>query len=943
MDKQGLLGKKGLPDGSLPFCEACNMCKPVRQPHPSLEKAHKAKEGNERVHTDVCGPLSVGALGGGERYFVTFLDEHTHHLTVYLVKHKSQVIDCLTKYAALANLHFGRQLKTIRCDNGGEYTSKEVKQLTESWGTVMEYTTPYTPQANGMAERMNRTLLAKVRCTLHQGNLPNYLWGEVLLGMVHVVNVSTTGALVSGRTPYEEWHGRKPNLVGLHVVGCDAYAISPNHTRSKLDPVAEKLTLVACRRHGYRLWNKSKRKLILASDVSFSESGMLLGDEDENKAPDDGDADTEYAPLTLQGQHQGQQQGPAQQVQGLAEETNAENKQDLDGAPEQEDHSVRVEAGQAAAVNPEQDARPTARTWDDEVEGASMDGSMGPFDAEDEPNPVPNEERGRRDVDVHAWDPLLFATMASAVKPKTTGAPATYKEASSGGNQPEWRDAMNEEMLAMGENEVFDLVDLPASKRAISSKWTYALKTNELGEVVRFKARLVAKGFMQEEGVDYEETFAPVANFTTIRVVLALAAARDWDVQQMDVTTAFLYGELAEEVYMSQPEGYVVVGSEGKVWKLKRGLYGLKQACRGWNERLDRVLQGHGYEKSERDHCLYTKTEGEASMYIVVYVDDLMLVSGSKDMMAAAKAMMTSEFKMKDMGAIRLCLGLVITRDRPNRKLWINQEAFMGGVISMTNQDDCTLRSTPMEAGLRLSKDTPGDEPIGPNVPFRKAIGKLAYAAQRTRPDIANAVGVISSFQANPRTSHWHAVQRVVQYLKGTPALGLLYEGGDSDGNLKLTGWADADYANGEDRKSITGYLFRLGGATVSWRSRKQVSTSSSTVEAEYMAATAAVKEAMWLRGLLMELGTPQIDPTDIMEDNQGCIAVSNNPCHTSRVKHIDIQYHFTREKVRRGLVELIYTPTVDQTADVLTKPLPKSSFIVHRVAMGLVAPPAPT
>ncbi len=340
---------------------------------------------------------------------------------------------------------------------------------------------------------------------------------------------------------------------------------------------------------------------------------------------------------------------------------------------------------------------------------------------------------------------------------------------------------------------------------------------------------------------------------------------------------------------------------------------------------------------------MYVKWRGSNPIFVVLYVDDLLLASGDAVLLATTKDMLKTCFKMKDLGPVKYCLGLTVTRDRSKRRMWINHEAFIRGAVEAMGPDDVAIRSTPMEAGLRLQAAAENDPLLSTEaiITFQQVLGKAVYAAHRTRPDIANAVGAIGAHNSCPRKSHWEALRRVMRYLRGTAALGLYFDGAMCGDEILLTGCVDADYGNHPDRKSITGYLFQLGGATISWRSKKQDSTSSSTVEAEYMAATQAVKEALWLRGLLQELGSPQPGATRILEDNQGCIAISKDPCLKSGTKHIDIQFHFTREKVRRGAVTLEYVGTADQTADLLTKPLPGPAFQHHRAAMRLASPPS--
>ena len=528
------------------------------------------------------------------------------------------------------------------------------------------------------------------------------------------------------------------------------------------------------------------------------------------------------------------------------------------------------------------------------------------------------------------WD--LTAWMAVAE-------PESYQEAIEGDQSLEWKRSMEEEMESLRKNSTWTLVPLPKGRKAVTCKWVLKIKYDQHGEVDRYKSRLVARGFTQKEGIDYDETFAPVAKFTSIRALLALAAERDMDLQQMDVKTAFLNGELEEEVYMTQPEGFIEVGKEHLVCKLQKSLYGLKQAPRAWNTLIDGFLKEKGFVQSMADHCIYTRLEGASTVIIALYVDDLIIASNSDEKMKWTKDFLNQRFEMKDLGPLSYCLGIQIRRDRTNRILWMSQEKYISDVLKRFNMSDCRPVATPLEPGVRLTKD------MGPatqkemedmrKVPYRSAVGSLMYAMVGTRPDIATAVGVVSRHLENPGQAHWSAVKRIFRYLRGTTGVGICY--GTSKNLGVLEGYSDADWAGDLDsRRSTTGYVFTLGGGAISWNSKRQATVALSTTEAEYMALSSATQEAIWLRSLLKDLDALQQQPTVIYEDNQACIAVVKNPTCHSRMKHIEIRHHFTREKVEAHEVVLQYLETSKMAADILTKAIAKPKFEELRDLMGL-------
>jgi hypothetical protein len=499
-------------------------------------------------------------------------------------------------------------------------------------------------------------------------------------------------------------------------------------------------------------------------------------------------------------------------------------------------------------------------------------------------------------------------------------------------NAEEWKRAMDLEFNSLINNETWELVDLPPEKKTIGTKWVFKVKQNPDGTIERFKARLVAKGYSQVEGIDYQETFAPVVRLNTIRIILAIANHFDMEIQHMDVDTAFLYGNLQEEIYIQQPEGFI--SQPEKVCRLKKSIYGLKQAPKVWNDLLDHHLQMHDFKRSETDPCVYFKRKEENITIIAIYVDDMIIATTSMKEMLEIKAIMKTKFKMKDLGEITYCLGLQIQRNRKEKTLSLHQTKYINEMIKIFGMEEAKPVSTPTALGIALEKKKKEDEEES-KYPYKEAVGKLLYAMTGSRPDIAFATSLVSRFMSNYDSTHWTAVKRILRYLKGTNDLCITFK--KTSEALTLIGACDSDWGGDKcDRKSTFGYIFLLDGAPISWVSKKQSIVALSTTEAEYIATTHAAKEAIWIRKLMSELGHEQKQPTTIFEDNKSCIALANNPVFHMRTKHIDIQYHFIREAIKQQHVSLEYCPTEQMTADAFTKPLPTTKFIDTRVRMGL-------
>jgi len=404
----------------------------------------------------------------------------------------------------------------------------------------------------------------------------------------------------------------------------------------------------------------------------------------------------------------------------------------------------------------------------------------------------------------------------------------------------------------------------------------------------------------------------------------------------MDVKTAFLNGNLDEEIYMTIPEG--VQGVPNSACKLNRTLYGLKQSPRMWNKKIDEFLHSRGFIRLDADHSIYTRRNGHLAI-IALYVDDLILLTDSSETMSELKLELTQAFEMTDCGELHYFLGLRVQRDRARRILTLNQGHFVDQILMRFNMTDCHPVSTPLDPSVQLKRSDGGgyDDDNNNNKEtnyadetlFRQIIGSLMFLMIGTRPDIAAAVSIISQFSTKPTQEHYQAAKRILRYLKGSANL-KLYLGGisEADKTLKLIGYSDANWGNDTDtRKSTTGYLFYLSGGVVSWSSKRQATVALSSTEAEYMALTHTTKETIWLRTILKELGFAQNDATTLYEDNQSCIALAKNPIHHARTKHIDIQHHFVREKVESKEVELAYMSTDDMVADALTKPLARPKF----------------
>ncbi|WVZ75487.1 hypothetical protein U9M48_023533 [Paspalum notatum var. saurae] len=448
-----------------------------------------------------------------------------------------------------------------------------------------------------------------------------------------------------------------------------------------------------------------------------------------------------------------------------------------------------------------------------------------------------------------------------------------------------WVNAMHEELENFERNHVWDLVEPPPNCRPIGTKWVFKNKQGENGMVVGSKARLVAQGFCQKEGIDYEETFAPVAHLEAIRILLAFAASKSFKLQQMDVKSAFLNGFIEEEVYVRQPSGFESARFPGRVYKLRKALYGLKQASRAWYARLKSCLLKSRFVMGSVDKTLFLLSRGGDTLIVHIYVDDI-IFGGSSQLWCLIKQGPEATF--------------------------VHQAKYTRDILKKFEMGDSKPMTTPMSTNTTLDADEDGK--AVDQKEFQGMIGSLLYLTV-TRPDI--------QFAASPRTSHRQAVKCIFRYLKFTP-------------EVFLGGFLDADHAGYRiDRKSTSGTCQLLGTYLVSWSARKQASVSLTTTEAEYIVAASCCSQLFWMKATLSDFGL-RFGKIPLLVDSTSAISVAKNLVLHTRTKHIDVRFHFLRDHYEKGDIDLIHVVSANQLADIFTKPLEFDAFTRLRGELGV-------
>lgn len=901
--------------GSAPtatHCEPCVMGKHHRSPVP-LQATDRATRPLYRLHVDLCGPMTPSYKG--THYLMLIVDDFSRFTWMTHLSQKSDALSAFIGYVAAAEAeHPDCKVARLRSDNGGEFISHAFNSWLATHGIKRELTVPYSPFQNGVVERMNRTVVEGSRTLLQAAGLPLSLWPLSCYASVYSRNRAPT-TTICDRTPFEAWYGVKPNLLHMRRFGCPAYDHVRREDRAKMAAKAERRTFVgyALDSSGYLLWDG--RKVVVSRDVHFVEGKL-----------------------------------------GSAEARAGEARGDTLAPP------AALVPAPAAAHNPPVVPAPVQDTSDDSDDSDDDDDEKyAPQDVADNSAPIENNKQraariyrenqlkkltdrnpmssGRLDPAPSTVHSLAFIVKGGAqVDTVAPSEPRSFKEALDGPQAAEWKKAGDSEINSLLKADTYTLVPRPTDRNVIGNKMVLKIKRGKDGTIIKFKCRLVAKGYLQRYGVDYVDTYAPVARLPSIRALIALTAHHDLELHQMDVKSAYLNGDLEEEIFMEQPEGYVIPGKEHLVCKLQKSLYGLKQAGRTWHHKIDVTLKGRGFAALEADHCIYVRRQLGSIIIIALYVDDLLIAASRLADLSQFKQNLAAEFDMEDLGEASFILGIELQRDRNARTISITQSAYVTTLLDRHGMANCNPVVTPMEKSTQVQLAiTPNDHQASLKEAreYQSIIGGIMYAMLCTRPDIAFAVTTLSQFASNPSELHRKALQRVLRYLRGTIYQGITYRGeGPIRSQPELLGYSDSDWGQRKDRRSITGYVFLLCGGAVSWQSKKQKTVALSTVEAEYMATTQAAKEAIWWRCHLSGLGYDVTQPTTLLSDSQGSIALAENPDQHARTKHIDIQYHFIRQHLAEKTILLRFIGTADMAADILTKALER---IAHCRGMGLL------
>ncbi|KAE8256647.1 hypothetical protein A4X03_0g5197 [Tilletia caries] len=886
-----------------PWCDSCEATKATRRPF--NDSPLHASSPLEIILTDVGGPLVT--CFGGFKYYATFIDEFTDWTRVELLRSKAEVLQRLIEFVKVAERTFGTKVQVIRTDGGGEYVNKHMSAWTASQGILHHITTPHTPELNGVAERKNRTLKEMTASMLHSSGLAVQWWGHAILFAAVLLMKLTI--LDDGRSVWEWVHKRNPSLGKAQAFGSPCWVHVPAANRLKSDltvPKAWRRLMVSwpTDRSGWGVYNENTGKVVFSRNVSF---GPKLSHKVSELVPPCNIVELDNSPASL-------------------------DYPESDG-----DFS---DAEDAAQPEPEADVAPDfpprGRKRREPEEGIQLPVNA-PADRVQGVRRSTRSHRGQRFSRFHDTYATFFQESEGFLCKIMVidNDPASYGEAMSSAERNEWAKAFESELTSLINNKTLEEVVLPPGAKVVSTKWVCKTKRDADGNYLKHKARLVGRGFTQRYGIDYDETYAPVGRMTSLRIFFVEASVNNSLVWQMDAETAFLNPDMDRVLYISFPEVWKQNDSKATGLLVRKGLYGFKQSARLWWLDVVAKLEALDFTHSDADWGIFVRIELDGSRTIVfVYVDDFLIAAKTQVIIDSVRNGLKAAYKMTDIGPVSSVLGVKI--QQLDHGFALSQGHYIDTVLERFGMTDCRPEPTPIAVGTKL---VPEGVPLEDIQIYLAIIGCLMWIALCTRPDISFAVSALSRFNGCPTQEHYKAALRVLRHLKATRDLALVLAPVKIDGEPELMGYSDADWAgNVETRRSQSGYAFKLYGATVSWGSLRQQCVSLFSVESEYVALTEAAKDAIWLRTAVLayDQDSPKTVSIVLNGDNQGSLALAQNPGWHRRTKHIDLRYHFIRWQVEEGALKLDYVGTSEQVADIFTKATAAHVLVKHRTSLGL-------
>ncbi|SGZ34809.1 BQ5605_C075g12922 [Microbotryum silenes-dioicae] len=827
---------------------------------------------NQRTR-DEEAPTPRLESASNKRYLVTFIDDYSRKVWGYPIGHKSEVLQTFKDWLLEIENATGRRVKTLRSDNGGEYISTAFNGFCVARGIRRELTIPYTPEQNGRAERVNLSIVEGTLALLSHSGLPRSCWDEAAMCYIHAKNLSPHAALGEA-IPNTRWSGGVPDVAALRV------------------SVAARIPMVFV---GYDRHAKAYHVSFLETEFPFSAPARAAppsipgysraSPSIVEPTPPVVDSTPVEAPLAP---------APAPAEVPAPPATNASEAPSPPATITSEDDDDPASVADANMTQPPPAPAPFAKakpTWEygDVAKVGPDPGKYGEVNASNIIEGPRTQDGPDGPTDSFKSLLLAFAATKEGFADHDLAVvrdPSNWGNVIRSGQEELWRaPAQDEFNPLLNDYKVFKIIEsceLPSGEILLRSGWVFRTKRNQHGDITDHKARLVAHGCAQRPGLDFEQTYAPVVKFTSIRALIALAAANGYHVHQADVNKAYLHGKLDKPLYIRVPQG---IDLPGEILKLSKSIYGLRQAGTIWNAEIDSTLRSLDYVPTKSDICIYRREHNGKSHYIALYVDDLLLVGPS-----------VAEID-RVLDALELAYGI------KHGSITLSQERYLRDILARFQFAGAKPASIPMQPGVVLdfqdSAATPQDR-----TRYLQAIGSLMYAAVETRPDLAFMVSYLARFSQQPGPAHWTAIKQVLRYIKGTLDLGLTY------------------------RKTTK--------TAIAWCSKREHRVAKSTTDVEYLSLSYTSGDAIHLSELLAELGAPVSGPVVLYGNNQGSLALAQHPTNYQGSRHVRISEHYVRERVAEKEIEVRYIDTGNMFADIFTKALRPKPFLFHRENLGL-------
>ena len=958
---------------------ACKRGKAIRGGHTGGPQPPHPERG-AHWHGDLAGPFRIPSYQGAQ-YFAVIIDDRTRFRWILCLNAKGDFAEDFKNLVEKEILHQRHSLKIFQTDGGTEFVTKTLAHYLETRGCHLKLTAAGTPEQNPVAERSVRTIKEGVRTMLIDADLDEAFWQDAAQYFVEILNVTANKKTKPiGQTPYEAYKRIRPNLERFHKFG--APCVFKDHTKQRgaFEAPGRIGRFLGHARHkrAYKVLDIESRSVYYPTEIDLKVSNVRQPEDLRFKDTERWDqlSDDDFTPEDMEVLERRVGARPSAGGREMRSSVGAETgpRERTINPPPRKTRSDKGKKRKRTAGATEHTAcvrqaiakirdATAARCYD--VYPSFGEHDM-PYQAEEVAmimEAATHDRAMRASVSKHLPDVDASKQILETIAKITNVNPKTLQEARSRKDWAQWWNAIKYEYGALISNGTWTILEVPNDTKLIRTKWVFVIKRDKNGNIEKYRARLVAKGFTQVMGLNYGEfeQYAPVASYGTVRLLLALGNLFNFEMEQLDVDSAYLKGRINTDVFVEIPEGLAEYLQEMKsglpeaadkaaskmAMKLNKTLYGLKQSGRLWNDTFAEEIKKHGYQRLRADQSVFIKRIKGKLIILALYVDDILLLGEDQHVMNIAKRELMGMFEMKEQGQVEWLLGMRVDRDRRAGKIWLTQSTYVDQILEENNLCHVKPVSTPMVYEGKEVKTE--DESTKMPFNYRKVVGQLLYLSTATRPDIAVAVSKLASEVASPTPRDHARVKRVLRYLKGTKNMGVVYTATHEErmrAGITLDAaeirdcirmYVDASYGDClKTRKSRSGVILECCGGPVLWVSKKQNCVAVSTTEAEYIAAAMGAKMLVATRQMLREIGMSSEKEVILYEDNEACIAIANNPDSSSRTKHIDIRFHYLREQVQNKILELISCPTTSMKADLLTKPLRKDIFTRMREAINV-------